>query len=162
MIKRAAFELASPDDAPAVIGGYVAANDVSERRLQLESGGQWLPGKSFPTSCPLGPWVSTPDEIPDLASLRLTLAVNGEVRQDGPSSDMIFTVAEIIWHLSQYLRLEPGDLIVTGTPPGVGMGRDPQIFLEDGDVMDLSISGLGSMRNVVHIPPLLQPGKLVR
>ncbi|MBA2465751.1 MAG: fumarylacetoacetate hydrolase family protein [Nocardioidaceae bacterium] len=152
VIARSAFELVSPEEAAGVVGGYVAANDVSERRLQMEGGGQWLRGKSFPTACPLGPWLSTPDEIADPEDLRVSLAVNGVVKQDGTTADMIFTVPEIIWHLSQYLRLEPGDLIVTGTPAGVGLGSDPPVFLQDGDVMSMSITHLGSLRNTVHIP----------
>ena len=153
VIGRTAFELASPEDGLGVIAGYVAANDVSERALQMEGGGQWLPGKSFPTACPIGPWLCTPDEVSDLGSLRLQLAINGEVRQNGTTADMIFTVPEIIWRLSQYLRLEPGDLILTGTPAGVGLGFMPSIFLKDGDVMDLSITHLGTHRSTVRVPP---------
>ena len=97
--------------------------------------------------------------MPHLASVRLELAVNGQTKQDGVVADMIFSVTEIIWHLSQYLRLEPGDLIVTGTPSGVGMGANPPTFLNDSDVMDLSITGLGSMRNTVRIPTLIPQGK---
>ena len=152
VIGHTAHELESREAAADVVGGYMAANDVSERRLQLEGGGQWLRGKSFPTACPVGPWLATPDEMRDIESVRLELAVNGDVKQDGVVSDMIFSVPEIIWHLSQYLRLEPGDLVVTGTPAGVGMGSDPPVFLNDGDVMDVSMTGLGSMRNAVRIP----------
>lgn len=96
--------------------------------------------------------MTTPDEIADPIDLHLTLSVNNEVKQDGTTAEMIFTVPEIIWHLSQYLRLEPGDLIVTGTPAGVGLGSDPQVFLKDGDVMSMAITQLGSLRNTVHIP----------
>ena len=153
---RAVFELASPDDAVSAIAGYVAANDVSERRLQLEGGGgQWMRGKSFPTACPLGPWLATPD-ILDLGAAQLTLSVNGEVRQNGVGSDMIFSVPEIVWHMSQYLRLEPGDLVLTGTPAGVGLGRNPEVFLDDGDVIDIAVTGLGALRNTIRIPPLPQ------
>lgn len=158
VIGRTAFELASPEEAAGFVGGYVAANDVSERRLQMEGGGQWLRGKSFPTACPLGPWLATPDEVSDPGALDVSLAVNGLVKQDGTTADMIFTVPEIIWHLSQYLRLESGDLIVTGTPAGVGLGSDPPAFLHDGDVMSMSITHLGSLRNTVHIPAPHAPG----
>jgi len=152
VIGRTVFELSSVEEAVGVIGGYVAANDVSERALQLDGGGQWLPGKSFPTSCPLGPWLATPDEIGDVADLRLMLSVNGEPKQDGTTADMIFTVSQIVHHLSQYLRLEAGDLIVTGTPAGVWLGATPPVYLADGDVMDMSITGLGALRNTVHVP----------
>jgi len=152
VIGRPAYELESIEEAAGVIAGFVATNDVSERTFQMERGGQWLKGKSFPTACPTGPWLCTPDEMPNLSTLRLTLELNGELRQDGSTVDMIFGVPEIVWQLSQYLRLEPGDLIVTGTPAGVGLGADPPVFLEDGDVMELSITGLGSQRSPVHIP----------
>jgi len=151
VIGRTAFELTSVEEAAGVVGGYVAANDVSERALQLEGGGQWLPGKSFPTSCPLGPWLATPDEIGDVSALQLRLSVNGEPKQDGTTADMIFTIPEIVHRLSQYLRLEAGDLIVTGTPAGVGLGATPPVYLADGDVMDMSITHLGALRNTVHV-----------
>ncbi|OZD06545.1 hypothetical protein CH275_10020 [Rhodococcus sp. 06-235-1A] len=152
VIGRTAFELSSLDEAARVIGGYVAANDVSERDLQLGGGGQWLPGKSFPTACPLGPWLATPDEVTDLSALRVHLTVNGETKQDGTTADMIFTVPELVFRLSQYLRFEAGDLIVTGTPAGVGMGRTPPEYLADGDLIELSITHLGTLRNTVRIP----------
>lgn len=141
---RAAY-LDSPADAAAHIAGYVAANDVSERTFQLElSGGQWSKGKCAPGFNPTGPWLVTPDEI-DPAGLRLRSFVNGEPRQDSTTGDMIFSVEHIIWHLSQFLTLEPGDLVLTGTPQGVALsGRFP--YLASGDVVEVEIDGLGRQR----------------
>ncbi|MHB1615143.1 MAG: fumarylacetoacetate hydrolase family protein [Actinomycetes bacterium] len=152
VIGVATHGLASPDQAARCIAGYVAVNDVSERAWQIEHGGQWLKGKSFPTANPAGPWLVTPDEVDDDGSLRLRLAVNGSVKQDGTTADMVFGPYHLVWYLSQFVRLEPGDLIDTGTPAGVGMGATPPVFLADGDVMDLSITGLGEHRTVVHVP----------
>jgi 2-keto-4-pentenoate hydratase/2-oxohepta-3-ene-1,7-dioic acid hydratase in catechol pathway len=137
-----------PDEAAAqqCIAGYAVSHDVSEREFQLERGGQWVKGKSCETFNPLGPLLVTPDEVPDAADLRLTLAVNGETMQSGSTADMIFSVPHLIWYLSQFLVLEPGDLINTGTPAGVGMGRTPQRYLRAGDTVDLSIDGLGDQR----------------
>ena len=145
VIGRRASYLASPEEASAHIAGFVAANDVSERAFQLEqSGGQWSKGKCAPGFNPTGPWLVTPDEA-DHRDLRLRSFVNGEPRQDSTTSDMIFTVEHIVWHLSQYLVLEPGDLILTGTPEGVALsGRFP--YLRAGDVMDIEIAGLGAQR----------------
>lgn len=140
-----------PDVAAAeqVIAGYVAVNDVSERAWQLERGGQWLKGKSFPTSNPLGPWLATPDEI-NVTDTRLSLRVNGETKQSANTSDMIFSPAYIVWYLSQFLALEPGDLIDTGTPDGVGGATGT--FLHAGDLIEIEIDGLGSLRNrVSHV-----------
>lgn len=139
--------LASPDDAWASIAGYVMANDVSERAFQIERGGQWDKGKSCETFCPLGPWVATKDEVPDPQNLSLRLSVNGDVRQNGTTAEMIFGVDYIVWYLSQFLVLEPGDLVITGTPPGVSLGHDDVPFLKAGDVLELSITGLGTQRN---------------
>lgn len=134
--------------AEAAIAGYVLVNDVSERAFQMERGGQWSKGKSCPTFNPCGPWIATPDEIPDLLDLGMRLDVNGTRRQTGTTKDMIFTPAYIVWYLSQFLTLEPGDLINTGTPAGVGMGLTPPVFLRDGDVVTLGIDGLGEQRQL--------------
>lgn len=144
---RASY-LGSPNDATAVIAGYVLSDDVSERAFQLEvSGGQWSKGKSCASFNPLGPWLVTPDEVGDPAGLRLTSSVNGTPRQNSSTADMIFDVPFLIWHLSQYLVLEPGDLLNTGTPEGVALsGRFP--YLSAGDTVDLSIDKLGTQRSV--------------
>ncbi|MGA7836305.1 MAG: fumarylacetoacetate hydrolase family protein [Acidimicrobiales bacterium] len=141
--------LESPDDAPGVIAGYCLSDDVSERAFQLERGGQWVKGKSCETFNPLGPWVVTSDEIAHPQDLSLRLSVNGEVRQDGTTRDMIFDVNHIIWYLSQFMVLEPGDLVNTGTPAGVSMGDDGVAFLKAGDVLELSVPELGTQRNVL-------------
>jgi 2-keto-4-pentenoate hydratase/2-oxohepta-3-ene-1,7-dioic acid hydratase in catechol pathway len=141
--------LPSPEAALACIGGYLLSNDVSERDFQLErSGGQWSKGKSCETFQPLGPWLVTPDEISDPADLRLRSWVNGEPRQDSSTKDMIFDVAFLIWHLSQFTVLDPGDVLNTGTPEGVGLsGRFP--YLTAGDVVEVAIDGLGHQRSPV-------------
>ncbi|WP_175984977.1 fumarylacetoacetate hydrolase family protein [Microbacterium tenebrionis] len=141
---RAAY-LDSPDEADAHIAGYVVANDVSERDFQMAvSGGQWSKGKIAAGFNPTGPWLVTPDEV-DVDDLNLRSFVNGEPRQDSNTSDMIFDVRTIVHHLSQYVTLEPGDLILTGTPQGVALsGRFP--YLKDGDVVDIEIDGLGHQR----------------
>ena len=141
---RASY-LASPEDAAKHIAGFVAANDVSERAFQMEvSGGQWSKGKCAPGFNPTGPWLVTPDEV-EHGSLRLQSFVNGEPRQDSSTADMIFSVEHIVWHLSQYLTLEPGDLVLTGTPQGVALsGKFP--YLADGDVCEIEIEGLGRQR----------------
>ena len=141
---RAAY-LDSPDDADAHIAGYVVANDVSERAFQMEvSGGQWSKGKIAPGFNPTGPWLVTPDEV-DVDDLRLRSWVNGEARQDSNTDDMIFDVRVIVHHLSQYVTLEPGDLILTGTPQGVAFGgKFP--YLTAGDVVEIEIEGLGHQR----------------
>lgn len=147
VIGRRASYLDGPDQAMDHIAGFTIANDLSERAWQLEtSGGQWGKGKSAPGFSPLGPWLVTPDEV-DHASLRLRSFVNGEPRQDSSTSDLIFDVPYIVWHLSQHLALEPGDVIMTGTPQGVALsGRFP--YLKRGDVVELDIEGLGSQRQV--------------
>ncbi|MDF1478595.1 fumarylacetoacetate hydrolase family protein [Leifsonia sp. H3M29-4] len=139
--------LDSPAQAASHIAGFVTANDVSEREFQLEvSGGQWSKGKCAAGFNPTGPWLVTPDEI-DHRNLRLRSWVNGDVRQDSSTADMIFDVDTIIWHLSQYLVLEPGDLVLTGTPEGVALsGRFP--YLSAGDVVEVEIEGLGRQRQV--------------
>jgi 2-keto-4-pentenoate hydratase/2-oxohepta-3-ene-1,7-dioic acid hydratase in catechol pathway len=149
VIGQRARYLESPDDARAVIAGYCLSHDVSEREFQLERGGQWDKGKCCETFNPLGPWLVTADEIDDPQNLGLRLSVNGVRRQDGTTSDMIFGVDHIVWYLSQFMVLEPGDLINTGTPAGVSMGHDDVPFLRAGDVTELSIDGLGCQRNVL-------------
>ena len=150
VIGKEARYLASPEDAAAVIGGYVLSHDVSEREFQLERGGQWDKGKSCETFNPLGPWVATPDEIGDPQSLGMRLSVNGVLRQNGSSANQIFGVHHVIWYLSQFLVLKPGDLINTGTPAGVGLGIEGQPYPRDGDVVELSIDGLGAARQTFH------------
>ena len=140
----------SEADALSYVGGYCVANDVSERHYQTQLTGQWTKGKSCDTFGPIGPWLVTADEIADPQALDMYLDVNGERRQTGRTSTMIFTVAEIISHLSQLMTLHPGDVISTGTPPGVGMGMKPEpVYLKEGDVMELSIQGLGMQRQIV-------------
>jgi 2,4-diketo-3-deoxy-L-fuconate hydrolase len=146
--KRTSY-LDSVADARAAIAGFVVVNDVSERAFQIERGGQWSKGKSAETFNPAGPWLVTPDEIDDVLDLRMWLDVNGVRRQDGSTSTMIFDPYVIVHYLSQFLVLEPGDLINTGTPPGVGMGFQPQVWLQAGDVMELGIEGLGHQRQTV-------------
>jgi 2,4-diketo-3-deoxy-L-fuconate hydrolase len=144
--------LDSVSDAASAIAGYVLVNDVSERAFQMERGGQWSKGKSAETFNPAGPWLATPDEIPDVLDLDMWLDVNGVRRQTGNTRTMVFDPYFIVHHLSQFMVLEPGDLINTGTPPGVGMGFRPQVWLQDGDVIELGISHLGSARQPVVGP----------
>jgi 2-keto-4-pentenoate hydratase/2-oxohepta-3-ene-1,7-dioic acid hydratase in catechol pathway len=147
VLGRRARYLASPEEALACVAGYALANDVSERTFQLEiSGGQWSKGKSCETFNPMGPWLATPDEVaPGAAGLRLRSWVNGELRQDSSTDDMIFGVATLIHQLSQHMVLDPGDVINTGTPQGVALsGRFP--YLCPGDVVEMEIEGLGRQR----------------
>ena len=130
--------------------GYTNANDVSSRDLQFSEGGQWTRSKSIDTFCPLGPYIATADEIEDPQDLSIRCVLNGEVMQDGTTSKMIFSVAELVSFLSQGMTLIPGDVIVTGTPPGVGSARDPQVWLKDGDEVTIEIEGLGSLTNPVE------------
>lgn len=145
VIGRQASYLDSPEQALHHIAGFVAANDLSERTFQLEvSGGQWSKGKISPGFSPLGPWLVTPDEV-DHQNLRLRSWVNGEPRQDSSTADQIFNVATIIHHLSQFVTLDPGDLVLTGTPEGVALsGRFP--YLQPGDIVEIEIDGLGHQR----------------
>jgi 2,4-diketo-3-deoxy-L-fuconate hydrolase len=136
-------------EARGAIAGYMISNDISEREWQLERQGQWSKGKSAPTFNPSGPWLVTPDEIPDVMNLDLKLRVNDFDRQVGSTSRMIFSPAFIVHYLSQFMALEPGDVINTGTPPGVGMASTPPVFLHGGEVLTLSITGLGSQRHRV-------------
>ncbi len=135
------------------VAGYTIVNDVSERHFQIERSGQWTKGKSCDTFGPVGPWLVTPDAVANVQSLDMSTDVGGERMQTGNTSTMIFTVAQIIAHLSEVMRLEPGDMIATGTPPGVGMGRDPKRYLKPGDVMELQIQGLGRQRQTVRADP---------
>jgi len=144
--------LDSPADAAAAIAGFVLCNDVSERNFQTERGGQWSKGKSAETFNPCGPWLATPDEIKDVGDLNMWLDVNGVRRQTGNTSTMVFDPYVIVHYLSQFMVLEPGDLIDTGTPPGVGMGHQPPVWLQPGDVMELGIDGLGAQRSEI-LPP---------
>lgn len=149
--KRTSY-LDSIDDAADRIAGYVLVNDVSERAFQLERGGQWSKGKSAETFNPAGPWLATPDEIDDVLDLGMWLDVNGTRRQTGTTARMIFSPQFIVHYLSQFMVLEPGDLINTGTPPGVGLGFTPPIWLRAGDVITLGIDGLGQQRQTVLAP----------
>lgn len=150
IIGQRAHRLESPDDAAGVIAGYAIANDVSERELQLvRGGGQWYLGKSCPTFNPLGPWLVPADDVPDPQTLALELRVNGDVRQSSSTDQMIFGVAHLVWYLSQHLYLEPGDVINTGTPGGVALARPDLPYLRAGDVVELSIEGLGQQRQAI-------------
>ncbi len=138
--------LDSPDEARALIAGFTISNDVSEREFQLERGGTWDKGKSCETFNPMGPYLVTRDEIPDPQNLGLRLWVNGELRQNGTTQDMIFGVDHLIWYLSRFMVLEPGDVINTGTPAGVAMGRPGKPYLRVGDIVEMEIDGLGRQR----------------
>ena len=139
----------SEADALKHVAGYAVCNDVSERFFQIERGGQWTKGKSHDTFGPLGPWIVTTDEIPDPQKLGMWLDVNGKRCQTGSTSTMIFNVAKIISYVSEIMTLYPGDVITTGTPPGVGMGMKPPKFLNVGDVVTLGIDGLGAQRQEI-------------
>jgi 2-keto-4-pentenoate hydratase/2-oxohepta-3-ene-1,7-dioic acid hydratase in catechol pathway len=140
--KKASY--VTEDEALDYVAGYVLHNDYSEREFQIERGGQWVKGKSCDTFAPLGPFVATSDEIKDPENLRMWLKVNGETKQDGNSNKLIFGIAHLVSYLSQFMTLEPGDVVSTGTPPGVGMGFDPPQYMKPGDVVELGIDGLGS------------------
>ncbi|MGN9785740.1 fumarylacetoacetate hydrolase family protein [Nonomuraea sp. ZG12] len=146
--KRARY-LESREEALDAVAGYAVANDVSEREFQLERGGQWDKGKSCETFNPMGPWLVTADEVGDPQALPLRLWVNGELRQNGDTKNMIFDVAEVVRYLSRFMVLEPGDVINTGTPAGVAMGMPGQPYLRAGDVVELEIGGLGRQRQSV-------------
>jgi len=133
-------------DAMRHVAGYVLHNDYSERSFQLERGGQWVKGKSCDTFAPLGPFLATTDDLPDVANLRMWLKVNGTMKQNGTSADMVFGVPYLVSYVSQFMSLLPGDMISTGTPAGVGLGHTPPVYLEDGDEVELGIDGLGSSR----------------
>ena len=133
----------SETESQSYIAGYCVINDLSEREFQIEHSGQWVKGKSCDTFGPIGPYLVTTDEIPDPQNLKMWLEVNGKKMQDGSTNTMVYGVNFLISYLSQFMSLQPGDIISTGTPPGVGMGMNPQVFLKAGDVMKLGIEGLG-------------------
>ncbi|MFT4156176.1 fumarylacetoacetate hydrolase family protein [Parafilimonas sp.] len=146
IIKKEARYLESIDDAKAYIAGYAIVNDVSEREFQIERGGQWTKGKSCDNFSPLGPYLLTTDEIKDPQNLWMKLTVNGVQMQNGNSSKMIFNVYYVVHYLSQFMTLEAGDIILTGTPPGVALGMQEPQYLKDGDVVELSIEQLGTQK----------------
>jgi 2,4-didehydro-3-deoxy-L-rhamnonate hydrolase len=136
-------------DAASHIAGYTICNDISERHFQIERGGQWMKGKCAETFGPLGPWLVTADEVKDVNALPMSLDLNGKRMQSGSTSTMIFKCDFILHYVSQFMVLEPGDVVTTGTPPGVGLGMKPPVFLKAGDVMKLSIEGLGTQQQTV-------------
>lgn len=141
---------ASEEEAHAAIAGYCIVNDLSERHFQLERGGQWTKGKSFDTFAPVGPWLVTLDDIPDIRDgLSLTLSVNGEIMQAGNTSNMIFSIPYLVHYISHFTTLEPGDIIATGTPAGVGMGQKPPRYLKRGDTLVAAIDHLGEQKQLV-------------
>lgn len=146
IVGKEASYLISTHEAKDYIAGFCISHDVSERAFQLERGGQWTKGKSCKSFNPLGPFMSTPDEIPSVNQLEMELKVNNVIMQHGNTNKMIFNVDYIIWYLSQFMVLEPGDVISTGTPPGVGMGKNPPLYLKDGDVVEMKIEGLGNQK----------------
>lgn len=137
------------DDAMDYIAGYCVINDVSERNFQLERGGQWDKGKGCDSFGPIGPYLVTKDEVPDPLKLNLWLKVNGKTFQNGSTDQMVFGPAFLVHYLSQFMSLQPGDIISTGTPPGVGLGQKPPIYLNEGDVVELGIEGMGVQKQVV-------------
>ena len=136
-------------DALKHVAGYLICNDVSERHYQTERGGQWDKGKGCDTFCPLGPWLVTSDEVPDPQTLDLALDVSGQRMQTGNTRTMVFGVAHLVHYVSQFMSLQPGDIITTGTPPGVGMGKKPPRYLKPGDTMRLTVAGLGEQNQKV-------------
>ncbi|WP_395452353.1 fumarylacetoacetate hydrolase family protein (plasmid) [Azospirillum melinis] len=139
----------SEDEAMDHVAGYCIVNDVSERAFQIERQGQWTKGKSCDSFGPTGPWLVTRDEIEDPQTLKMWLEVNGHRHQDGSSATMVYGVRYLVSYLSRFMSLQPGDIVSTGTPPGVGMGQKPQVFLKAGDVVELGIEGLGTQRQTV-------------
>lgn len=137
------------EDALAHVAGYCVVNDLSERAFQLEGTGQWVKGKSADTFGPIGPWLVTADEVPDPQNLHLWLEVDGHRYQNGSTATMVFGVAHLVSYLSRYMSLQPGDIISTGTPPGVGLGQKPPVYLRAGNVITLGVEGLGQQRQVV-------------
>jgi 2-keto-4-pentenoate hydratase/2-oxohepta-3-ene-1,7-dioic acid hydratase in catechol pathway len=146
--RRASY--VSEEEALDHVAGYVVCDDLSERAFQLERLGSWDKGKGCPTFGPVGPWLVTPDEVGDPQDLRMWLDVNGKRMQDGNTRTMIFSCACLVSYVSQFMELQPGDIITTGTPPGVGMGQKPPVFLNEGDVIELGIDKLGSQRHTVR------------
>jgi 2-keto-4-pentenoate hydratase/2-oxohepta-3-ene-1,7-dioic acid hydratase in catechol pathway len=152
VLGRRASYLTGDDDALAHVAGFAVSHDVSERAFQMERGGLWDKGKSCETFNPLGPWLVTPDELPDLADLGLRTLVDGEVVQDSSTRHMVFDVAYLIRYISQFMPLYPGDLVNTGTPAGTGHGLRPPRYLRGGEVVELSVSGLGQQRQRIIAP----------
>ena len=149
--KRAKY--VSEEDAMDYVAGYAVTNDVSERAFQIERAGQWTKGKSCDNFGQIGPWLVTRDDVADPQNLLMWLTVNGKKMQDGSTSTMVYGVAHIVSYLSQFMSLNPGDVISTGTPPGVGMGQKPQQYLRPGDIVELGIEGLGQQRQDVIADP---------
>ena len=140
----------SEDDALQHVAGYCVVNDLSERHYQFERSGQWVKGKSCDTFCPVGPWLVSSDEVADPQALSMSLEVNGKRFQNGSTATMVYGVRMLVSYLSQFMSLQPGDIISTGTPPGVGFGQTPPVYLQQGDVMTLQIEGLGRQRQTVR------------
>ena len=143
VINHDIYNLENEEDAKSAIAGYTIVNDVSERAFQLERGGQWIKGKSSPGFTPVGPYIVTKDEIEDVLSLNMKLMLNQEIMQEGNTNTMIFKPEFILKYISKFMKLEAGDLVLTGTPPGVGLGMSPQRYIVKGDVIELEIEGLG-------------------
>ena len=148
VLSKDALYLKDEAEAEDCIAGYCVVNDLSEREFQLEKGGQWVKGKSCPGFSPVGPYLVTKEEVGRIDDLKMKLSVNGQIMQDGSTHFMIFKPAYAIWYLSQFMKLEAGDLLSTGTPPGVGLGMKPPLYLKAGDVVELSIEGLGMQRQL--------------
>jgi 2-keto-4-pentenoate hydratase/2-oxohepta-3-ene-1,7-dioic acid hydratase in catechol pathway len=144
------------EDALSHVAGYCVVNDLSERTFQLDGTGQWVKGKSADTFGPIGPWLVTADEVPDPQNLHLWLDVDGHKYQDGSTSTMVFGVAHLVTYLSRFMSLQPGDIISTGTPPGVGLGQKPPVYLREGNIISLGVEGLGQQRQLV-VPFTLTP-----
>jgi 2,4-diketo-3-deoxy-L-fuconate hydrolase len=142
--KKASY--VTEEEALDYVAGYCLHNDVSEREFQIERSGTWDKGKGCDTFAPLGPWLATPDEVGDIDNLRLWLTVNGKKMQDGTTANFIFRIPFLIAYASQFMTLLPGDVISTGTPAGVAMGMNPQVYLQPGDVVELGIDGLGTSK----------------
>lgn len=153
VIGRQARYLDTVADARDCIAGYAISHDVSEREFQLHRGGQWDKGKNCETFNPFGPWIRTADEVPNPQALGLRLSVNGVTRQDGTTADMVFGVDHLVWYISQFMVLQPGDVINSGTPAGVAMGTPGEPYLRAGDVVELSVDGLGSQRHTFVAAP---------
>ena len=146
VLNRDVLYLKDVAEAEEAIAGYCIVHDLSEREFQLNREGQWVKGKSCPDFSPVGPWLLTRDEMEDVSDLKMTLMVNGQLRQSGSTSTMVFKPAYLVWYISQFMKLEAGDLVSTGTPPGVGLGMDPPRYLKAGDVAELGIESLGIQR----------------
>ena len=148
VLEKDALYLDDIQEAEKVIAGYCIVHDISERDFQLHRGGQWVKGKSCPGFSPAGPYLATRDEIGNVMNLGMTLKVNGDIRQSGNTGNMVFGPAYLVWYISQFMKLEAGDLISTGTPPGVGLGMVPPRYLTDGDVVELEIDKLGLQKQI--------------